>query len=469
MSSTDLPTLSEIRAALVEAGADRELLRLVDSSRDAEEAVDRLSEAGVVFSAEESVEEMLDDFAQLLEPGITPLGVELFGSEFFAALANGVAEDDFPAALASLIEGVEVVGDERALAMLRVLAALAPPGGARAAAEAADRLVAAGVRNPSWAKEVGKPAVGTCFGYADPVGAQEGIAITFAYGRKSHAVVVLIDHSLGGGVKDCFVSDRPDLIQAGYREAAEQLGTAYVEYSPDEARARLERALGNDVCAEHPDQREDVHLSMALLCQRVSLLSGSAAVPAATVHRLKITLGGSKPPIWRRLEVPSTITLQHLHQAIQEAFAWEDYHLWVFSTPVGEYGPRSDRELGHRSAATKKLSEVTPEVKARLLYLYDFGDNWEHRIVVEDVLDAEPGVAYPRCLTGKRAAPPEDCGGVHGYEHLCEVVANPADPEHADMLQWLGLDSAEGFDPAAFDLAAVDERLAKRAKVLVKA
>src|SRR5205085_4029395 len=108
-----------------------------------------------------------------------------------------------------------------------------------------------------------------------------------------------------------------------------------------------------------------------------------------TAHKVKITLRGSTPPIWRRLEVYSSTTLQHLHRTIQEAFGWEGYHLWVFQTPTGEYGV-ADRELGHRSAASAKLQDVAPGAGDRIRYTYDFGDDWEHDLLVEDVFTAEP-------------------------------------------------------------------------------
>lgn len=183
-----------------------------------------------------------------------------------------------------------------------------------------------------------------------------------------------------------------------------------------------------------------------------------------TVHTLKITLRHSKPGIWRRVEVPSTISLQALHKVVQGLFGWEECHLWVFETPVGDYG-LSDPEFGHRSAASKKLRQVAPGVGDPFGYLYDFGDNWRHEILVEDIAAAEPGVAYPRCVGGKQAGPPEDCGGIGGYERLREILADPGHDEHEDMLSWLGLDSADEWAPARFDLLAANRALTRRVLV----
>lgn len=179
------------------------------------------------------------------------------------------------------------------------------------------------------------------------------------------------------------------------------------------------------------------------------------------VHTIKITLRDSRPPIWRRLQVPSDCTLRQLHGAIQAAFGWEDYHLWVFEVSGAQYGV-ADRELEIRSAASKRLSQVAPDAGNRLRYTYDFGDGWEHDIVVEAVGEAEPGAAYPRCLAGRRACPPEDCGGIWGYENLLEILADPDHEEHDERLEWLGLGSAAEFDPAAFDLDQVNSGFAAR-------
>ncbi|MFF3517989.1 plasmid pRiA4b ORF-3 family protein [Streptomyces sp. NPDC002573] len=189
--------------------------------------------------------------------------------------------------------------------------------------------------------------------------------------------------------------------------------------------------------------------------------------PGKTVHKIKITLRDSRPPIWRRLEVPSGITLRELHDVIQAAFGWEGYHMWAFESGRDRYGV-ADRDLGIRSAASKRLGQVAPHTGDRLRYTYDFGDDWEHDILIEDVTAPEAGTAYPRCLTGRRACPPEDCGGIWGYDYLIEILADPRHEEHEDRLEWLGLDSADQFDPAAFDAAQVNSELSALATVLIK-
>ena len=178
--------------------------------------------------------------------------------------------------------------------------------------------------------------------------------------------------------------------------------------------------------------------------------------PGDPVLQLKVTLAGvADPPVWRRLLVPAAIRLDRLHQVIQAAVGWEDYHLHAFSNGKVRYG-RPDPELRLRDEREATLGDLIPRKGGRAYYLYDFGDDWEHELLVEKRLAAEPGMAYPVCVAGEGACPPEDCGGPWGYEHLREVLADPTSDEHEDMLAWLGLDKGNDFDPHRFDLNQVN-------------
>lgn len=178
-----------------------------------------------------------------------------------------------------------------------------------------------------------------------------------------------------------------------------------------------------------------------------------------SVHQLKVTLLGLRPPIWRRIQVPSDVTLARLHDIIQDTMGWYDSHLHEFRIGGAAYGdPGLLEDMGVRSERTARLNQVAPEPGSKLAYLYDFGDSWEHAIVVEKVLPAETGVRYPVCLTGRRACPPEDCGGVWGYADLIEIMADPQHEEHESMMEWLG----HPLDPERFDPAEVNRRLAGR-------
>lgn len=107
------------------------------------------------------------------------------------------------------------------------------------------------------------------------------------------------------------------------------------------------------------------------------------------------------------------------------------------------------------------LEQVAPDAQSKIRYTYDFGDDWEHDILVEKALDRDETASYPRCTGGRRAAPPEDCGGVWGYADLVEALTDPAHPEHGDKLEWLGLDDAAQFDPTGFDATAVTRALSR--------
>lgn len=172
------------------------------------------------------------------------------------------------------------------------------------------------------------------------------------------------------------------------------------------------------------------------------------------VYQLRIELEEVRPAIWRRVLVPADATLAGLHRVIQAAMGWQDAHLWRFQARGVEY---SEGALeGSRSASGTRLQDVARPGDV-LRYEYDFGDSWEHRVRVEKALPAEPGREYPVCVAGERACPPEDCGGPPGYEHLLDVLSDPADPEHEDLLEWVGGE----FDPEAVELRAINRRLAR--------
>lgn len=170
-----------------------------------------------------------------------------------------------------------------------------------------------------------------------------------------------------------------------------------------------------------------------------------------TVVQIKVKLRGvSKPPVWRRLLVPADTGLDRLHEAIVAAFGWQGYHMHFFTSGPDEFGV-PDPELGFIDERRVSLGQLIGGVRDRLLYTYDLGDNWEHEIVVEELLDADPEVRYPVLLAAKGACPPEDCGGTWGYAELKEILADPTHDQHQEMLSWLGLDNAFAFDPEGLD------------------
>ncbi len=169
-------------------------------------------------------------------------------------------------------------------------------------------------------------------------------------------------------------------------------------------------------------------------------------------------LGVAKPPVWRRLQLRADTRLNHLHEILQAALGWENYHLHVFSFGDEEFG-NPDPELGFSDERQVTLGELI-DLGARFRYAYDFGDDWEHEITVEDLLDADPDTHYPVLVAANGACPPEDCGGRWGYANLREILADPDHDEHQEMLEWLGLDNASEFDPAAVTTEDIDYELA---------
>jgi len=184
-----------------------------------------------------------------------------------------------------------------------------------------------------------------------------------------------------------------------------------------------------------------------------------AATPGAAAVQVKLSLrGASKPPVWRRLLIPAAMRLDQFHVVIQAAMGWTDSHMHAFSTDSGDYGI-PDPELEFRDERKARLEQFLGAPGDRIRYTYDFGDDWDHDIVVEEVLHPEPGARIPVCLAGKGTCPPEDCGGVWGYADLREALANSAHDDHDAMLEWLGLESVADFDPAAFDIAEANDAL----------
>jgi hypothetical protein len=190
----------------------------------------------------------------------------------------------------------------------------------------------------------------------------------------------------------------------------------------------------------------------------------SANTAPVRIAQLKVTLRDSKPPIWRRVLVPDTFTLGDLHTAIQVAMGWTNSHLHNFTIGQNVYGMTGD-DMGFEfdfgmddiDEDSVTLREVLPAEGKKFRYEYDFGDGWEHEVLVEKILPMEGGAAYPRCIKGKRACPPENCGGIWGYMEMLETLQHPESPEYAELREWLDRD----LDPEAFSEDEVNALLAQ--------
>lgn len=172
------------------------------------------------------------------------------------------------------------------------------------------------------------------------------------------------------------------------------------------------------------------------------------------VYQFKFTLDEISPPIWRRIQVPETYSFWDLHVAIQDAMGWADSHLHQFEMINPKTGREvefgiPDEEWGDEALAgwDVKIADYFTVKNNTARYVYDFGDNWEHTVKLEKILPRDQKLEYPTCVEGERACPPEDCGGIPGYEDLLMIISDPDDKEYEDTIEWLGDD----FDPEYFD------------------
>ena len=173
------------------------------------------------------------------------------------------------------------------------------------------------------------------------------------------------------------------------------------------------------------------------------------AQPASEIASLRIELVDSDPLIWREVEVPTSITLTTLHQIVQAAMGWFDYHLWEFRVGGKTYGLPMDEDWGtepRQEAANTRLAEVLKAGRTVIGYTYDMGDDWAHKLVVSDVRPADEKLSYPRYVAGRGACPPEDCGGLPGFYWLLEARADQSRPDHAEAQEQLG-----DYDPDEID------------------
>jgi len=176
-------------------------------------------------------------------------------------------------------------------------------------------------------------------------------------------------------------------------------------------------------------------------------------------YLLKIQLLDIEPSIWRRFAVPASITLDRLHDVIQIVMGWQDYHLHMFHIGGRQFTEAmEDADFEGEDESVFRLCDFVRNEKQRFRYEYDFGDDWQHELVLEKVQTVPEGYALVlKCLAGKRACPPEDVGGPDGYAEFLEAISNPKHPEHKEYLRWSG----GKFKPNFFDTGRVNFELAK--------
>ena len=177
------------------------------------------------------------------------------------------------------------------------------------------------------------------------------------------------------------------------------------------------------------------------------------------IYQFKITLKGTSPPIWRRVQVPGDFHLSGLHYIIQTSMGWENIHLFNFT--VGDVRYDDSEESGDPSvkdASETSISDAFTRKGVKGVYIYDFGDGWKHEVLVESIMDPDPSIEYPICIDGKRRCPPEDCGGVSGYYRLLSILKDLTHEEYDDVVEWVGDD----IDPERFDCEDVNRIMSSR-------
>ncbi|HPX75062.1 MAG TPA: plasmid pRiA4b ORF-3 family protein [Bacteroidales bacterium] len=181
------------------------------------------------------------------------------------------------------------------------------------------------------------------------------------------------------------------------------------------------------------------------------------------IFQIQIALKGFRPKIWRRILVPENVLLPDFHKIIQTTMGWTNSHLHHFVKGRSYYVHKTEDDVfvGNNSDidyAKIKISDLLSFEKDKIIYEYDFGDDWEHDIVLEKILPYDTKLVYPICVKGKMNCPPEDCGGVWGYADMLEVLKDPEHEDYEELRDWLG----EEFDPQFFDIDTVNELLKRK-------
>ena len=177
------------------------------------------------------------------------------------------------------------------------------------------------------------------------------------------------------------------------------------------------------------------------------------------IATLRIELKNTDPPIWRLVEVPTSITLKVLHDIVQVTMGWLDYHLWEIVVDGQAYGLPMEEDWGtapRKVADRLRLRDVLTPGTTTIDYTYDFGDRWEHKLIISDVRRGDPTAAYPRFIAGERDCPPEDCGGIPGFYEMLKTRADPKHPDHDEITEWL-----DGYHPEELDIFPIEIALGR--------
>jgi hypothetical protein len=176
-----------------------------------------------------------------------------------------------------------------------------------------------------------------------------------------------------------------------------------------------------------------------------------------TTYQFKIILLGISPKVWRRIQLASSATLEDLHHAIQVVMGWTDSHTHLFCGDEFDYGvpdPAYPNEIKDETGV--RLERMFKQINDKMNYVYDLGDDWEHELRLEKILPYDPAIRLPVCIEGECACPPDDVGGLPGYENFLEAMEDPSHPEHTALSEWIG---GMGWDAEHFDLVEANDLL----------
>lgn len=254
-------------------------------------------------------------------------------------------------------------------------------------------------------------------------------------------------------------------IEDEFTEKASKFFASRAQISLEEGNLKKARKLAEKASLGDPSNVLAKNVIKAVQKRQLGETAAQAAGLSSpfSIYQLKIKLRAINPPIWRRFQVSGNISLYKLHLILQSIMRWQNYHLFEFQIGEIRFGiPDPDDFYGTISARRYKLNKVIAKEKTKFLYHYDFGDGWEHEIVVEKIIPSEQELKHPVCLEGERRGPPEDSGGPHGYTQYLNILRTPppANPEDEDedirsSRIWLG----EDFDPEHFDLEEINRQL----------
>ena len=278
---------ARMRQMMADAGAPEFILDAIQPGMSLAELMAEAQSKAPALGGSELLAELDEAMGPALRGKGDPFLAEAAVLDLLALIYAYVPVDEaFPDSAAFVAKVTELVGHAEqeakptALALLRTVAVHGPEQTRSAATEAGDRLVAGGLAELPFAEILGRPTPSECFAYGDMFGQQESIALTFAYGRKKHAVCVLIDYGLGGGLKDCWITDKATEIKKRYKSMGSKGLAVYEDLSLAEGLTRLQAALAADPCPEQVDQVRDTEAFLPLLRQRVALVAESVAATA---------------------------------------------------------------------------------------------------------------------------------------------------------------------------------------------